>query len=521
MRTRKAIYNNLAAALLQITIFIFGLIVPRLMIDTYGSQLNGLLSSTRQMVSYLHYLELGITSVLVYTLYEPLANKNYDEISPLVTRSKKEYDKISLGYFIGAFLLSLIYPLMLREDLGFSFVALMVFLIGVYGALDFRTLSKYKVILQADQRYYVVNLVTTLTTILQNITTMILLVSHQPIHLVVFIPTFFLPIKSLIVKLYIKNKYKKIDYKTKPSDIKLKSRKDAFITGLSDALNLSLPIVIVSLMVSLEIASVYSVYSMVFMGLITIIGVFTVGLQAAFGNMFAKGEKKSIIRSNNDFEFLLYVLLGILYSSALALIIPFVNIYIKGVADINYIYPMFGLLLTVWSVLHNSRLPNHAIINASGNWKITTKTNISQIIILTLGTVILGYFLGINGILLGMIIATFYKSTSIIYLSNKKILNISSKTSILRLIRIFFIIFLNNLPIILNLVNIDVDNFLEWTEVAIIFVIWATVITLLINYIFDSKTVKELYNKYKKLRFKNLKKYSKSNIYKEKLDEKN
>src|SRR5690554_2699969 len=202
MRTKKSIYNNLAAAILQITILIFGLITPRLMISTYGSELNGLVSSTKQMVSYLRYLELGISAALVYTLYKPLANKNYSLINPLVTRAKKEYEKISLGYFIGAILLSFIYPLMLSEEIGYGYVIIMVFIIGIYGALDFYTLSKYRVLLQADQRNYVVDLITTVTIIFQNVTSIILIIFNQSIFIVVFVPVIFLPVRSVLLNKY-------------------------------------------------------------------------------------------------------------------------------------------------------------------------------------------------------------------------------------------------------------------------------------------------------------------------------
>src|SRR5690554_3565924 len=132
MRTKKAVFNNLSAASLQMINLLFGLIIPRLMIKAYGSELNGLLSSSKQMVSYLRYLELGITTALIYTLYSPLAKNDYDELNPLVTRSKKEYEKISLWYTVAVVLLSIIYPLMLKENIGYGTVLIIVFFVGIY-----------------------------------------------------------------------------------------------------------------------------------------------------------------------------------------------------------------------------------------------------------------------------------------------------------------------------------------------------------------------------------------------------
>lgn len=501
MRTKNAIYNNLSSALLQTTILVFGLIIPRLMISSYGSEINGLISSTKQMVSYLKYLELGITASLVFLLYEPLSKSVYSIVNPLLTRAKKDYEKISVVYFISLILLSLIYPLILTETLGYGFVALIVGLVGLYGVLDFYTISKYRVLLDGDQKTYILNIVTTFTTILQNIASLVLILTNQSVILIVFIPILFFPIRSLLLRLYVKSKYPRVDYHSKPSSVKLESRKDAFISGLSDSLNLSLPIVIVSLVISLEIASVFSVYSMVFLGLSSIVGVFNSGLRSVFGNVYARNEKEIFIRSNDYFEFLLYSLLAVLYSTAFSLIIPFIKVYITD-GDISYIYPSIGFLFTIWSILHNSRVPNQTMIDATGNWKLITKTNVIQIIILSFGTLILGYFYGINGILLGMIIASLYKTLVLMYVSNKKILNINSKTSILRFIRIFLIIFLSNIPFIFNFIYIEVSNFIEWGIVAVAVVIWSLVITLSINLIFDRKTIKGIINRYIKPFFK-------------------
>ncbi len=502
MRTKNIIYNNIAAALLQITILLFGMILPKLMIDHYGSELNGLFSSTRQLVGYLKYLELGMTSALVFTLYQPLANKKYDEINPLVAKAKAEYKKISFGYFIGVFILSIVYPLLLKESLGYTKVVALVFLVGIYGALDFYSLSKYQVLLEADQKLYVINVITILTTVLQNITTITLILLKQSIILVAFIPVVFLPIRSILLRLYVKNKYNKIDYNVAPSNVKLETRTDAFIAGLATALNISLPLIIVSIMVSLEMASVFSVYNIVFAGLTAMVSVFISGMRAAFGNMFAKGEKENILRAHNNFEVLFYMLLSVLFSSALVLIIPFVNIYIGDSADINYIYPTMAILFTVWSIALNARIPNSNIINASGNWKLTSKTNIIQIVMLLVSMIGFGYFFGVNGILIGIIIASVYKVLVINHLSNKYILKRNNKKSTLRLIRTYVVVIIVYLPFLLNIITIEANNFLKWGIWGLIVVLASSIITLLINGLFDWQVLKRIFETYVKPIFK-------------------
>lgn len=503
MRTKRAILNNITAGLLHITILLFSLIIPRLMIGTYGSKLNGLVSSTKQIVSYLQYLEMGISSALIFLLYRPLAHKEYDEVNPLITRGIKEYNKISLIYFIGVLFLSLIYPLLLSEKIGYSTVFITVFIIGVYGAFEFFSFTKYKLLLQADQRGYVLDGITIVTTILQNITSIILILLGKSLTLVVLTPLLFLPIRSVFIQKFIQKKYTMVDYKAKPTNIKFESRSDAFLSGLSNSINISLPIILVSVIISLEMASVFFVYSMVFMGLTSIISVFRSGMGAIFGNIYAKNEENTFKNSKNYFEFILYLIISVLYAVALSLIIPFINVYIGDVADINYIYPMLGLLFTIWGVIHNARIPSEIIIDSTGQWKLARKTYIIQMIILVVGLFVLGKTLGANGFLIGMIIATLFKSIFVTNIANKKILKQSNKISVLRFIRMFLVVFLVNIPFIFNLLELKIDNLLYWGLNAVVIFVWASLVTVVVNIIFDFKTTKNLVNRYILKRSKN------------------
>lgn len=498
LRTKKALYNNISAAILQITTLIFGLIIPRYMIGLYGSEINGLISSSKQLVSYLQYLEVGLTATLIYSLYKPLAKRDYDEINPLVTRAKNEYEKIGLGYFIGVIVIAIIYPIILRETIGYTFMLLIIFIIGLNGVLDLITVSKYRVLLTADQKYYVVSATSIIMLILQNITSIILLLNKVPVLYVLLVPVIFYPLRSIILRSYIKRKYSEVDYKTEPSNLIMESRIDAFISGLSNTLNVSLPIVIVSLIVSLEMASVFSVYSMIFIGLTGIISIFTTGMSATFGNMFANNERDNIIRSNDYFEFIIFAILAIVYSVALGMTIPFVKIYTANIADINYIYPTLAILFTIWSVFHNSRIPNQTMISASGNWKMGTKIYIIQIVLLLVFSIVFGYFFSLNGILISMIIASTFKTIAVMYISNKKILGISNSKSIFRLIRVFIIIGVTFVPIHFNWLNLDINNFGQWIIKAITFGIWTLIVTFIINFIFDKNVIISLYNRYVK-----------------------
>ncbi len=77
MKTKITLLNMMSALLLQICSIIGGFIVPHIIINYFGSNVNGLVSSLNQFLSYISLLEGGITSVVMANLYKPLSQKKY------------------------------------------------------------------------------------------------------------------------------------------------------------------------------------------------------------------------------------------------------------------------------------------------------------------------------------------------------------------------------------------------------------------------------------------------------------
>lgn len=51
-RSKKFMLNSVTTALLQVVTMIAGFITPRFMLTAYGSEINGLISSILQFISY-------------------------------------------------------------------------------------------------------------------------------------------------------------------------------------------------------------------------------------------------------------------------------------------------------------------------------------------------------------------------------------------------------------------------------------------------------------------------------------
>ena len=136
-----------------------GFVLPKVMLKYYGSEINGLVSSITQFMTYFSLVEAGLASAAVYALYKPLAEKNQEKINEIVSLTKKFYLKSGTIFLVLLILLALSYPFVVDTTIFSKLeIFLLVLVIGASTVIDFFTLSKYRVLLTADQKVYVISL---------------------------------------------------------------------------------------------------------------------------------------------------------------------------------------------------------------------------------------------------------------------------------------------------------------------------------------------------------------------------
>ena len=74
MNTTLAKKNVITTIFYQLVTVAYGLIVPRLVLSSFGSEVNGLTSSLSQFLNYIILQEGGLSGVIMAALYKPLAN---------------------------------------------------------------------------------------------------------------------------------------------------------------------------------------------------------------------------------------------------------------------------------------------------------------------------------------------------------------------------------------------------------------------------------------------------------------
>ena len=95
MRTKKLILNSFVSLLLQMVTVICGFILPRLMLQAFGSEVNGAVSSITQFLGYITLLEAGVGGVARAALYKPLASGDMDKVNGIINSTKRFFRSLS------------------------------------------------------------------------------------------------------------------------------------------------------------------------------------------------------------------------------------------------------------------------------------------------------------------------------------------------------------------------------------------------------------------------------------------
>lgn len=410
-KSKNRLFTNMTSyALLQIVNMLVGLFLPRLYLAVYGSEINGIVSTVNSFITYFSYLEAGLGLTLIHSLFKPLADKNTGELNGILSFSKKQYQRISGIYFILVVGLSIIFPMARSTDAigNFEFMSL-VFVIGLYGTLDFYTMAKYRVLLTADRKEYVISNAMILAQLLRFVFTWILLNFDLSVAVVKTIPVFTLIVRSVILKIYVNKKYPDVNFNAPhTTDVTATgSRWDALLLQISISTSVSLPTIIISQVLGFKEANVYAVYSLVISAIIAIISALSSGVAPMLGRSIA--QNKDINNTYNMYEYIVTFVISVAFSITVVMIIPFIKLYTNVVNDINYIHPSYAILISVWAALYSYRIPLTAVINAAGIYRENRWNNISNLLIQLFLGVMAALIFGINGLLTITIFASVHR----------------------------------------------------------------------------------------------------------------
>lgn len=498
MKNNIAFLNSSFAALSQIIIFIVGMLLPKIFLNTYGSEINGMVTSIYQFVSYINLLEAGLGAASIFMLYKPLAQKNYDKVNAILYSIKNHYKTLSIYFLAILIILSFTYPLFLKTNaLPYLEIVFLVIVLGLGSILEFLIIAKYRIFLIAEQKVYIISIATIISTVSNFFITYILCKLYWDVTIVKSISLVSFILKIYFLNFYLNKHYQKINFKNLDTyeKINIPNKGNAFLVQLFSLISISIPIVCVTFTQSLISVSIFSIYNMVCMGIVSIISIFSTGMSSVLGRFYVNDDFKKLNLTYDKFEFIMLFIMSVLIGCLLSLIYSFVTVYTKNINDAIYAIQSYAILFPLWTLSHIIRIPQDTLITASGKFKQIKNINLTQIILFVTLPFLSSLYFGINGILISVILINFMRYTLLIIFVNKHIIKMPNSKLAFRFSALSISICLTYL-ISLTLKLTKIDSISQFFYYGVIIFILSTICTFICFYFKDKSLIDEYMYKF-------------------------
>ena len=409
MRGERAVVNTACAVLQELVGIACAFILPRLVLQAFGSTYNGILSSITQFLGCAVLLRAGIGGATRAALYGPLAQNDLPRVNALMSATERYMRKVALllGVTIVAF--SCFYPFLVLDEFGWFFSFSLFLIIGISTFAETLFGISNLIFLQANQQLYVPSLARIASTLLNTCLSIVLIKIGSPIHLVMLGSAFAFCLEPLALRLYVRRRYH-LDTRTKPDNGAISQRWDVFFHQVAGFVMSNTAIIILTAFVSMAEVSVFSVYNLIATGIRKLVLNFTNGLEAAFGNMMAAKEK-AVLRSNFEIvTFLVFSVATVVYASATMLMMDFVGLYTRGITDVEYIRPALGCTLMASQFFLCIRQPFQVLVQAGGYYRQTRNGAIAEPVVNIVLSLVLVVKFGIIGVVCGAFVSIVFRT---------------------------------------------------------------------------------------------------------------
>ena len=488
------IKNNLVSSLIyQFVLITLSFLLPRLYLENFGSEVNGVLSTIKQIFTYMILLEAGVGLATTQALYKRIGEKDYKSASEVLSATNSYYIRTGIVYLAIVLCISFVYAYVIPTSIDSNELFLIIILTALPSLFSYFVQAKYRILMEVDGRKYVINNAETVLQLASNAGKILVLLLTDSLVLIQLVYCIMSLGQLLFLYIYAKRRYKWIDLKSKPDFSAISQKNSVLLHHLSGMIFNNTDIILISVMCDFKAVSIYAIYNIFFSQVQNFISSVVSGFNFALGQMFYTDRDK-FNKVFQMYETVYVTATFIIYTLMAVFLLPLIQIYTTGVNDANYTNVYLVFLFVIMNLLANGKLPINQIIEYSGSFEKTRHHAVWEMVINITVSVFAIYCLGICGAILGTIAALLYRCVVTIYYSNKMVLNRSQfctykiwliNGAVFALVMaIFFVDAFSNMSFVRLLIN------------GMIHSVWIIGLYILANFVFNKsvfETIFELY----------------------------
>lgn len=412
--TTRNIFTGLIQQCLNI---LLPFIVRTLILYKLGKLYQGLDGLFVSILQILSLSELGLSTAVVYMLYQPIADRNYTLVVSIMNYLKKLYRIIGGIILIVGLIISLFLPVLIKGEYPKDINIYILFYVYLINTSISYWLFAYKsVFFTAIQRIDIVNKISILTQVTMKLLQIIVLMIFSNYYAYIAILPIMTICNNLLMEWTFRKNYRNYisnnDIVTNsfiPQKIKielLKQVKGIFVNRLSDVTRNGIDNIILSAFLGLATVAVYNNYLYIYTAIYGVTLVISNSMGASVGNSIVRESINKNYNDMNKFNFIFSWIIGVCVSCLACLYQPFMRLWMNN--NDAMLLPMKDVYLFViyFYVITMTNIRNQYLNGFGLFWRLRFYS-VFEMIFNVFFNVILGYFFGVTGILTATILTIF------------------------------------------------------------------------------------------------------------------
>lgn len=483
-RSKKALKNVSTGLINKILMMFLAFATRTLFVRLLGAEYTGISSLYTNILSVLSLAELGIGNVLTFYLYPALKEKNERKIGMLVAEFKKIYVGIILCILFVGFALIPFLDLIVKSELN-KFDLTVYYILYLVNSVASYFVVYRTMVLTADQKSYVQNRCSTISTIVMYVVQFAYLLIWRDFLGYLIIQILSTVGYNLVLNYIACRQYpylKKIEKAGSSGAVDkndlFKNVRATFLYKVADRILEQTDSIFISVMFGTVTVGLYSNYYMVIQFLYNFGAIIVNGLIAGVGNLNVDGNQEhnySVFKST----MLLFSVFGTFCTACYACVIQdFIPIWVGSQYRMNY-----DIVVAILTVFYLQMVTNTVWMYraAMGLFKEVQYINVVAAILNIIFSVILGKLFGVAGIIIATAVARLVTS---FWYEGKVILNKFGRSS-----RIYFVQQLRDLAVaiavvvfsVLTCTKIEISGIPGIIVKACICGVWTGIVELIVN----------------------------------------
>ncbi len=333
-RVQSAAKNIAFGYIGNLTTQLLGFILRTVFISYLGDTLNGINDLYTGILSVLSLAELGVGTALNYSLYGPVARKDYEKIKSYMQLYKKAYRVIGLVIAVIGLAISPFLPYLVKQPQGVSVRDLTLY----YFIFLFNTVSTYFVaykysLAYAEQKNYIQTNTITITKMITVTLQIAVIVTTRNFYLYLLTAAAVELIQKIFISWYLNRLYpylkdknvKKLS-KEETGEVVTKTKALVF-HKVGDVARLQTDSMIISAFINVTLVGFVGNYNMILNSVANFVNIIFNSVLSSFGNLIATESKEKQYNVFKVYRFFACWIYGFSAVGFFLLLTPFIVIW--------------------------------------------------------------------------------------------------------------------------------------------------------------------------------------------------